>query len=69
MPTSTTTDAMALIFFQTLCNYYKTSSVHETLVNQIKIDRIVSNHLSSFDTHRFKIITNNRFMFLVTPTG
>ena len=38
-------------------------------MNQIKIDRTVSNLLSSCNTHQFKIIANDRFRFLVTPTG
>ena len=38
-------------------------------MNQIKIDRIVSNLLSSCNTHKFKIIANDRFRFLVMPTG
>ena len=38
-------------------------------MNPIKIDRIVSNLLSSCNTHQFKIIANNCFQFLIMPTG
>ena len=45
------------------------SSQLERFVNQVNIDRIVSNHLSSCHSHQFNIITNDHFGFLVTPTG
>ena len=67
-PISTATDSMTWKIFpdtmQVLKNYQC-----ERFVNQIEIDRIVSNHLRSCDTHQFKIIANNRFRFLVAPIG
>ena len=59
-PTSTTTDAMALKFLQTLSSDYKANS-SKGFVNQIKIDRIVSNDLSTCNMHQFKIISNFHF--------
>ena len=41
----------------------------EGILNPIKIDGIVSDHLSCCNTHQYKIIANFLFWFLVTPTG
>ena len=59
MPISTTTDARALKFFPDTIQLIKTEQC-ETFVNQFKIDRIVSNHLSSCNMHQLKIISNDR---------
>ena len=59
-PTSTTTDAKALKFLPDTMQVLKNLQC-ERFVNQIKIDRMMSNHLSSFNMHQFKIITNFHF--------
>ena len=68
MPTSATTDTMALQFFPDTMQLLKNLQC-ERFVNQIKIDRIMSYLLSSCNTHEFKIIANDHFQFLVMPTG
>ena len=53
---------------QTLFSYYKANTLKEFL-NQIKIDRIVSNHLSSCNTHQnLKLLLTFVYDF-VMPTG
>ena len=63
-PTSTTTDAMALKFFADTIQWLY-SKYFEGCSNQIKIDRIVSNHWVAIIRIDLKLL----FWFLVTPTG
>ena len=69
MPTSTTTDAMAWKIFPATMQLLLKNQQCKRVVNQIKIDRIVSNLFSSCNMHQFKIIANYRFQFLVMPIG
>ena len=55
-PTNTTSNPMALKRLQGLSKYLKTNTL-----KAIKIDRIVINHFSSCNMHRFKIIINDHF--------
>ena len=53
MPTSTTTDVMSFKFFPDTMQLLKSSQL-ERFVNQIEIERILINDLSSCNTHQLK---------------
>ena len=65
---SATTDAMVLKSFPDTIQQLK--SWHcEIFKNQITINRIMCNYLSSCNAHQFKIIANDHFWFLATLMG